>query len=760
MSKPFRISVYTHGVRVSDLNLSITVQLKPFLDKLTQRETVEHYDYRSDKTTYETVVKKKYYVLTEDGKELFIHRNCLDELLEGLTTLGLTDYTIDELPLVDGEYAEITTITSKTPRDYQEVIIEALIDAKTTRNVCLGAGMGKALPLDTPVRVPNGFKPMGSIRVGDTVVAGNGASTTVTGWYPDDNLEGYRVTLEDGRTLDACKDHQFSVRVGVDTQWQTLVTSQMVELITDKVLYLPLAGYGFCDDIDLPFNPYNDVFPIWQDEQDIPECVMDGSWQQRNLFLEALFDLKEDWEDDFEQDGYSFSFSAPTLSQAKGIQRLCWSMGAICHLNEDTLHLDVHHLSTFNDDFEEEEARVIRVVNVAPIPNFAGACISVEHPSKLYQAGDYIVTHNTFCATKAVEKLKSRTILMLLPKYFGLWEKAIREDITSNPSIEYVKGYKSLIDIIERAVNNKPIADIIFMSATTYRSYIECLERYGSEGMKEIGYLVPPYMFHSTLGIGIQINDEIQDDPGLYFRIDTLLNVKKEIFLTATPYTGDERLTEMIRVMMPEGCDVPIPEASKYTHVVAIRYNDIGVRTGDYRGYKGAYSHVNYEASILKNKARREAYFSKVARVAYHFFVREYQEGQKMIIYCATTAFIEALVRYLKKKFPERSITEYISKTDFEQVQVNDIVVTTIKSAGAGVDIPNLKEALMLVATNSKKDNIQAMRRPRPLVNYDNLNPRFSYFVCNQIPKHLGYGQNRKGFFAPFALTHVDRLIR
>lgn len=759
MSKPFHISVYTHGVRVYDLNLSITVQLKPFLDKLTQRETVEHYDYRTDKTTYETVVKKKYYVLTEDGKELFIHRNCLDELLDALKTLGLTHYTLDELETADGEYAEITTVSTKVPRDYQEVIIEALIDAKTTRNVCLGAGGGKALPLDTPVRIPNGFKRMGDIRVGDTVIAGNGMHTTVTGWYPDDDLEGYRLTFEDGRTLDACKDHQFRVRAG-NQPWATLVTKTMADLITDTTLVIPLADCGVCDDVDLPFDPYTEIFPIWQEKQDIPERIIDGSSYQRSDLLEALFDLKEDWEDDYEQDGYSFSFSAPTLSQAKVIQRLCWSMGAICHLDEETLHLDAHHLCVLNDEIEEEEERVIRVVSIEPIPNFAGACISVDHPTKLYQAGDFIVTHNTFCATKAVEKLKSRTILMLLPKYFGLWEKAIREDITSDPSIEYVKGYKSLIDIIERAVNDQPIADIIFMSATTYRSYIECLERYGTEGMKAIGYLVPPYEFHRTLGIGIQINDEIQDDPGLYFRIDTLLNVKKEIFLTATPYTGDERLTEMIRVMMPEGCDVPIPEASKYTHVVAIRYNDLGVRTSDYRGYKGAYSHVNYEASILKNKARREAYFSKVARVVHHFFVREYQAGQKMIIYCATTAFIEALVRYLKKKFPERSVTEYISKTDFEQVQVNDIVVTTIKSAGAGVDIPNLKEALMLVATNSKKDNIQAMRRPRPLVNYDNLNPRFSYFVCNQIPKHLGYSQNRKGFFAPFAMTHVDRLIR
>lgn len=508
MPTPFKIEVLSHGVRVSGLHLDITVQLKPFLEELTQRETEEIYDYRSDTTSYRTVIKKKYYVQTEDGKELFIHREHLDPFLEMLKTIGCTNYKLTHRKKYKPDEIEFKTIPTKVPRDYQQVIIDELVDENRTRNVCLSAGGGK-----------------------------------------------------------------------------------------------------------------------------------------------------------------------------------------------------------------------------------------------------------TFCALKATEILKSRVLLMLLPKYFGIWEKAIEEDVLEGVHCELIKGSKSLRDLIDRAINGDPIGDVIFMSVTTYRGYIECLERYGTKGIGELGYAVPPYRFHETLGIGLQINDEIQDDPGVYYRVDTVSHMNKEIFLTATPYTGSDKLTEMIRVMMNERYDVTIPVADKYTHVVGVRYNDLGVQKKDYRGYKNAYSHVNYESSILKNKPRKDKYFNNVARVVNHYFKGEYQKGQKMVIYCATQKFITALTKYLKKEFPEYTINEYVSGVDRNTLKANDITVTTIKSCGAGVDIPNLKEALMLVATNSKKDSIQAMRRPRPLINYEGINPRFSYFICNQIPKHLGYAKNKRTFFIPFALTHVDRRI-
>lgn len=871
MPTPFKIEVLSHGVRVSGLHLDITVQLKPFLEELTQRETEEIYDYRSDTTSYRTVIKKKYYVQTEDGKELFIHREHLDPFLEMLKTIGCTNYKLTHRKKYKPDEIEFKTIPTKVPRDYQQVIIDELVDENRTRNVCLSAGGGKALPLDTPVRIPNGFKPMGSIKVGDTVVAGNGDLTTVTDYFQEDNLEGMVITLEDGRQIKACVDHQFEVFEGASSKgktyqdnWRVLTTKQMYESrsLRSRRLYLPVTGEDKSPDIKLPIAPYtlgallgdgmlrNDtpilfcdyphkqdivervltenagvvkrgvnvspgacslvsinpgegnllkrelitlgIMGLSSDEKFIPEVYFNGSYKQRLSLIQGLMDTDGDTTPpskrgrNGELSTNSISFSTVSINLAKGLQRLIWSIGGICKLShrqtyytykgerkpgKPSYRLNIRvrnpqELFYRSDrrDYTPKENQYsnnfkIRVKSIEYDTPFTGACISVDHPTKLYQAGDYIVTHNTFCALKATEILKSRVLLMLLPKYFGIWEKAIEEDVLEGVHCELIKGSKSLRDLIDRAINGDPIGDVIFMSVTTYRGYIECLERYGTKGIGELGYAVPPYRFHETLGIGLQINDEIQDDPGVYYRVDTVSHMNKEIFLTATPYTGSDKLTEMIRVMMNERYDVTIPVADKYTHVVGVRYNDLGVQKKDYRGYKNAYSHVNYESSILKNKPRKDKYFNNVARVVNHYFKGEYQKGQKMVIYCATQKFITALTKYLKKEFPEYTINEYVSGVDRNTLKANDITVTTIKSCGAGVDIPNLKEALMLVATNSKKDSIQAMRRPRPLINYEGINPRFSYFICNQIPKHLGYAKNKRTFFIPFALTHVDRRI-
>ncbi|MFO5890743.1 hypothetical protein ACLBSJ_33590, partial [Klebsiella pneumoniae] len=74
-------------------------------------------------------------------------------------------------------------------------------------------------------------------------------------------------------------------------------------------------------------------------------------------------------------------------------------------------------------------------------------------------------------------------------------------------------------------------------------------ERLG-EKIDVVGFNVPPPRFHEVIGAGWQINDEIQEDPGLVFRTDLYTNVNKQIYLSATPYTGNQFVTKMIDVML------------------------------------------------------------------------------------------------------------------------------------------------------------------------------------------------------------------
>lgn len=72
-------------------------------------------------------------------------------------------------------------------------------------------GSGKAQPLDAKVLTPTGFRPMGSLKMGDLVTCPDGSFAPVVGIYPQGEKEIFRVTFEDGRSVECCDDHLWKV---------------------------------------------------------------------------------------------------------------------------------------------------------------------------------------------------------------------------------------------------------------------------------------------------------------------------------------------------------------------------------------------------------------------------------------------------------------------------------------------------------------------------------------------------------------------
>lgn len=369
---------------------------------------------------------------------------------------------------------------------------------------------------------------------------------------------------------------------------------------------------------------------------------------------------------------------------------------------------------------------------------------------KLYTGGG-----KTFCSLAAAAQLKTRTEVCVAPKFFGIWIEALADTYKEGTySVECVSGSKALRDLIDRATRNESLADFIIISNVTYRAYIESYERFGEFGMREIGYSVPPMAFHEVARIGLQINDEIQDDPGLVFKTDCITNIPKQLYLSATPYTGNDHLTRMINKMLPPELDAPIPPPDVYAEAVCVLYNDHKVTKKDYTGYKNAYSHIAYEKSLLKDKTRRDRYFKMIADVIERSFVNTREPGQKALVFCAMVEFIDKFLVYLKQRFPEIQIGKYVAETAYEELLNNDITVTTIKSAGTGVDIRNVRELILTHATNSKRDNIQILGRARRLKDFPDATPRFLYFACMQIPQQLKYMTMKSDYFAGRVKRH------
>ena len=77
--------------------------------------------------------------------------------------------------------------------------------------ICWPTGAGKALPMTASVWTPSGPRPMGTMRVGDTICGPDGDVSTVTGVFPQGVVSGYRVTFDNGDSVDCCADHLWEV---------------------------------------------------------------------------------------------------------------------------------------------------------------------------------------------------------------------------------------------------------------------------------------------------------------------------------------------------------------------------------------------------------------------------------------------------------------------------------------------------------------------------------------------------------------------
>ena len=70
-------------------------------------------------------------------------------------------------------------------------------------------GFGKMLRPEEQLRTLNGWTTMENIKVGDKIYGGDGKLTTVINKTDlQNNLDMYRITLRDGRTIECCEDHQ------------------------------------------------------------------------------------------------------------------------------------------------------------------------------------------------------------------------------------------------------------------------------------------------------------------------------------------------------------------------------------------------------------------------------------------------------------------------------------------------------------------------------------------------------------------------
>lgn len=120
-------------------------------------------------------------------------------------------------------------------------------------------GSGKALSLDSKIKVPGGWTTMGEIKLGDVVTGRDGLPTNVVGVYPQGKVQLYRITFADGRSVECCAEHQWTIWDRKNKEWKTVDTTKIIEMVKankDHRIHVPLITPEASEDKEFNIDPY------------------------------------------------------------------------------------------------------------------------------------------------------------------------------------------------------------------------------------------------------------------------------------------------------------------------------------------------------------------------------------------------------------------------------------------------------------------------------------------------------------------------
>lgn len=258
-----KISTY-FNIENSDNEYRLRTIYEEFNDYITSdlKETLNQIEnFIVNKKLYNYINKN----LAENKGKLVISDSIKSQIMESVdfkisvekTTYDFTNE--EDLQLMGmNDTEEISVIKSKFP-----IINECSNNDGYCKGdlVCFAArpGTGKAQPLSAKIKTPTGWTTMGQIKVGDIIDNAVGGVTTVIGVYPQGVKDIYRITFEDGRSTECCKEHLWDVVYRNSTK--TRETGDIIKLLESKTykdrLYINLYKSNLQEkSISLPLSPY------------------------------------------------------------------------------------------------------------------------------------------------------------------------------------------------------------------------------------------------------------------------------------------------------------------------------------------------------------------------------------------------------------------------------------------------------------------------------------------------------------------------
>lgn len=301
---------------------------------------------------------------------------------------------------------------------------------------CGSTGVGKMLPDDTMIPFYNKctgnqtFKQNGNLQVGDVIFDRVGYPTTVMGVFPKGMQDVYELEFIDGRKIECGDEHLWTYKTASGNgslKYKVANTVYLMKLITNSSSRIKLVvpmnqAVHWCAATGSEENWY-DMGRQCAVSETVNSIVMNrGSIEQRFSLIRGMFDVNGHLSSVYRR--YELFYSSSSEKMVSDIQHILWSLGyssqislnleakrpyklrvkcptvdkskfftktSMLELAEQALTYDVNYPKKRNTDFTVLGIKAITKLSKKK----SMTCISVDNKEQLYQAGDFIVTHNT-----------------------------------------------------------------------------------------------------------------------------------------------------------------------------------------------------------------------------------------------------------------------------------------------------------------------------------------------------------------------------
>lgn len=652
-------------------------------------------------------------------------------------------------------------------------------------------GFGKMQPMFSLIPTPSGTKAMWRLRIGDEIFTDNGQVTKVKRIYDHGTQKVYKVEFADGRDSYCGDEHLWRV-IDENNKEHTMPLYEIREsymnyMSKNKYRYsVPRCGYVIYPWLPFDIDPWTYGVCVMltnhferrlvfncddNNEKHIQELVMrvcgTNDWTYKYDNHEFTFVDKYGRHinhDDIFKDGYfripeCYRLSSTRMSVLGGIVEvaLCINGKATIKSPFNSLMIDIVDMfhSTGNyakkrlkDDMAivdfgcnykliAELSPVVRdkvhkkfdeilmkrynepnyIKNITEFGDFHCRCIEVESESRLYLTDHYLVTHNTYCTGYGIGLYsKKALIIMHRDSLRTQWNQSLfMMNGFDHRFVHEIDNTQELYDIAMGNYDND--YDVYLITHATFRA-----------GLKRIGDLEVAQNICKNLGIGIKIIDEAHLEFKDILLLDYVCNVKRNIYLTATPGRSQrDENTIYWNVFKSATFYAPTNELNSDNSRKWMVYTTVKINT-----------HCNpniYRYKVNRGKGMNPASYGRWV-IEYDKYKRHFKCCKELIMECFSRdsnakvlilvpliSICESLMDFLMEELDKtdefkyaltiRTINSTNSKSDNEYNKQADVIISTIGSMGVGTDVKGLTDIINMTPYCSKLTAEQSLGRVR-----------------------------------------------